>query len=235
MNTLNSARSTAINPSILPKPRLNQPRGWWAGFSIATLALLILFIRQSDPLSALEAAKAQWAASGITDYRIVVTFERPYTTCQQDFDVRGTDINYKHKDTCSVGAAVIVRPAAVYPTVENLFARIEDSLTTPQCGPNGCICDGPIEVTASYDADHGYPLEIVYTLRQDLRTRDLQYWLALLDGTLATCPQVTYIGQTIRVTSLEPLDPLAEQLSAEATKEPLLEDGANGKPKTLPH
>lgn len=231
MNTFNSARSTATFPLVLPQPRLRLPRGWWAGFSAAALALLILFNHQSDPLGTLEAAKAQWAASGITDYHIVVTFERPYNSCQQDFDVRGTDISYKHKDSCSVGGAVIGRPGIAYPTVDNLFTRIETSLTTPQCGPNGCLCDGPIEVTASYDAELGYPLEIIYTLRQDLRTRDLQYWLALLDGSLANCPQVTYLGQTIRVTSLEPLEPLAEQL-AEATKEPLLGDGTNEKPKT---
>ena len=88
----------------------------------------------------------------------------------------------------------------------------------PQCGPNGCICDGPIVMDVIYDPEHGYPKQITYTLRQDLRSRDLQYWLALLDGSLANCPQVTYIGQTIRVTSLEALPPLVEQLS-EATPE----------------
>ena len=230
MNTLNSARSNAVPPVTLSKLRFRLSRRWWAGFSLAALALLTLLVRQSDPLSALNAAKAQWAASDMTDYRILVTFDRPYNTCQQDFEVRGVDIGYKYQDSCSVGSAVVGHPAAVYPTVDNLFVRIEDSLTMPQCGPNGCICDGPIEVTASYDTQYGYPLEIVYTLRQDLRTRDLQYWLALLDGSLATCPQVTYLGQTIRVKSLEPLQPLAEQL-AESTKEPLLNDGANGKPE----
>lgn len=169
----------------------------------------------------------------MTDYRIVVTFERPYSTCQQDFDVRGNNIDYRHKDSCSVGGAITQKPGLVYPTVDNLFVRIEDALNTPQCGPNGCVCDGPIEMTTTYDATYGYPLEIVYTLRTDLRTRDLQYWLALLDGSLANCPVITYGGQTIRVTSLEPLKPLVQQL-AEATKEPLLGDGANEKPKTRP-
>jgi hypothetical protein len=69
-----------------------------------------------------------------------------------------------------------------------------------------------------YDAERGYPQQIAYTLRPDLRSRDLQYWLAMLNGTLANCPPVTYIGQTIRVTDFEVLTPLVEQLT-EATPE----------------
>lgn len=235
MNISNSARSTAITLPFAPKfPLVQQHKRWLITGALCSLFVLVFFVRQTDPLGEFEAAKARWEASGMPDYRIVVTFERPYSTCQQDFDVRGDEIAYKHKDSCSVGGAITSRPGMVYPTVDNLFARIEDGLKNPQCGPNGCICDGPIEMMATYDADRGYPLEIVYTLRQDLRTRDLQYWLALLDGTLANCPAVTYIGQTIRVTSLEPLEPLANQLAAEATKEPLLNDGADEKPKVVP-
>ena len=69
-----------------------------------------------------------------------------------------------------------------------------------------------------YDPEHGYPQQITYTLRQDLRSRDLDYWLAFLNGSLANCPQVTYVGQTIRVISLEALPPLVEQLT-ESTPE----------------
>src|SRR3978361_1073614 len=65
--------------------------------------LLALIVRQSDPINDLEAAKARWNATGITDYRITVEFQRPYSSCQQDFEVRGSNIGYKNKDSCSVG------------------------------------------------------------------------------------------------------------------------------------
>ena len=80
-----------------------------------------------------------------------------------------------------------------------------------------------------YDSQRGYPLQIAYTLRPDLRSRDLQYWLAMLDGTLTNCPPVTYIGQTIRVTNLDALPPLAERLT-EATPE--IGVGNPAKPET---
>lgn len=201
---------------------------------VSGLWLLTGFVLQADPLTELDAAKARWQAAGITDYRIAVTFERPYASCQQNFDVRGAEISRKHKDSCSVGGAITSKPGMVWPTVNNLFARIEDGLKNPQCGPNGCVCDGPVEMTVTYDPERGYPLEIVYTLRQDLRRRDIQYWLAMLDGTLANCPPVTYIGQTIRVTSLETLAPLVEALTEEATKEPHIDEGAAAKPETTP-
>jgi hypothetical protein len=194
------------------------------------LLTLLLILRQSDPLSDLEAAKVRWAATNITDYRIMVEYKRPYLSCQQDFEVRGIDIGYKYKDSCSFGGAV-ARPNASWPTVPNLFARIEDAQKNPQCGPNGCICDGPIELSASYEPERGYPVQMTYTLRQDLRARDLQYWLALLDGSLANCPQVTYIGQTINVTSLEVIAPLVDQLS-EATPE--ISIGNVNKPEATP-
>ena len=117
-----------------------------------------------------------------------------------------------------MGGAITGSRSTTWPTVDNLFARVEDGQKNPQCGPNGCICDGPIEMSVTYDPQRGYPQQITYTLRQDLRNRDLGYWLAMLDGSLANCPQVTYIGQTITVTSLESLPPLVESLT-EATPE----------------
>lgn len=205
--------------ATVPHHRLVISRRWLVGTVLLLLLLLVLLLvlRQSDPLSDLEAAKNRWVASGITDYRIVVDFQRPYLSCLQDFEVRGVDIGYKYKDTCNLGVTVL-RPNTLFPAVANLFARIEDAQKNPQCGPNGCVCDGPIEWAVTYDSTLGYPLQITTTLRQDLRTRDLQYWIAMLDGSLAACPPVTFIGETIAVKSLEVLPPLVEQFN-EATPE----------------
>jgi hypothetical protein len=220
MNTSKSVPLTETIPHFVHNltPRIARRRLLAACVSLPVCFLLLLIVRQFDPITDLETAKARWAATGISDYRIVVEFQRPYLTCQQDFEVRGTDIGYKHKDTCNMGGAITGNRNTNWPTVANLFDRIEDGQKTQQCGPNGCICDGPIVMEVVYDPERGYPQEINYTLRQDLRSRDLQYWLAMLNGSLAQCPQVTYIGETIRVTSLEALPPLVEQLS-ESTPE----------------
>src|SRR4051812_48281240 len=90
------------------------------------MLLLALMVRQSDPINDLEAAKARWNATGISDYRIVVEFQRPYSSCQQDFEVRGSNISHKYKDSCYVGPAV-TRPRVDWPTVANLFARVENA------------------------------------------------------------------------------------------------------------
>jgi len=220
MSISKSVHLTAAIPQFVHKLIPHIPRrrliAAWALLPILFLVLLVL--RQSDPITDLETAKARWAASGITDYRIAVEYKRPYLTCLQDFEVRGVNIGYKHKDTCNMGSAVTGNRSPTWPTVANLFDRVENGLKSPQCGPNGCICDGPIEMTVTYEPQYGYPQQITYTLRQDLRTRDLGYWLAMLNGSLANCPQVTYVGQTISVTSLTPLPPLVENL-AEATPE----------------
>ncbi len=233
MNISKSAHSIATIPHFVHNLNLHLPRrrllAACALLSILFIALLVF--RQSDPINDLETAKARWSATGITDYRIVVEYKRPYITCLQDFDMRGTNIGYKHKDTCNMGGAITGNRSTTWPTVTNLFDRIENGQANPQCGPNGCICDGPIEMTVTYDPERGYPTQINYTLRQDLRNRDLGYWQAMLDGSLANCPQVTYIGQTINVTALTELPPLVDSL-AEPTAE--VDVGNPIKPEVTP-
>ncbi len=201
----------------------------WALLPILFIVLLVF--RQSEPINDLETAKARWAATGITDYRMVIEYKRPYFNCQIDFDVRGTTVSHKNKDTCRMGSAVTGNRTTTLPTVEGLFKQLEAEQQGSLCGPNGCICDGPIEMSVVYDPERGFPTQITYTLRQDLRNRNPGYWLAMLDGSLANCPQVTYIGQTIRVTLLEPIPPLVDSLT-EATPE--VGVGQASKPQLTP-
>lgn len=235
MSISKSVYLTAIIPLFAYRLKLNphfSRRRLIAVCALLPLLLIILLVlRQSNPMNDLETARVRWAATGITDYRIVVEYQRAYLTCQQDFEVRGATIGYKHTDSCNIGGAITGNRSSTWPTVEHLFNRIEAGQNKPQCGPNGCICDGPIEMTVAYDPQRGYPTQITYTLRQDLRSRDLSYWLAVLDGSLANCPQVTYIGQTIRITSLTQLPLLVDSL-AEATPE--VGVGEPSKPEITP-
>ena len=42
-------------------------------------------------------------------------------------------------------------------TVTDFFEDIEQTITRHACGPNGCRCDGFIDIEVEYDPDSGYP------------------------------------------------------------------------------
>src|SRR5689334_21927360 len=125
MNTSKSVPLTGTIPRFVHNlpPRLTRRR-LLAACLPPVLLILLLVIRQSDPITDLESAKARWQAAGITDYHIVVEFQRPYASCQQDFEVRSGNVGVKHKDSCSFGGAITSKPSTNWPTVENLFERI---------------------------------------------------------------------------------------------------------------
>ena len=62
-------------------------------------------------------------------------------------------------------------------SVTDLFRRIEKIRQDTPCGPNGCGCDGPVEVRVEFDQTLGYPTIIEQTLRPDLRWRYFDYWV----------------------------------------------------------
>lgn len=203
------------------------------------ILFLVLALRQTDPLTELAAAQERWAAQGISDYRILVEFKRPFNTCRQDFKVQGATIAYKFADSCTLGAVAIGGNDDRLPTVARLFAQVEGSLKNPQCGQNGCVCDGPVEVTVTYDPQRGYPQQIIYELRPDLRWRYLDYWIAQLNGSLALCPPTAYVGQTITVLELDVSPATTPEQSApeksdEGEKAPSSSIGEAIKPEATP-
>lgn len=222
MSTSRLARLTAIIHRYVLNPFSVIRRHRWlvVGGVALILAALTLMIGFNSPARQLRNAQNLWASEGARRYRITVRFERPYSDCEQEFDVENEVAGFKHRDSCTVGTGVIGKPREeTMPTVSNLFQRVADGLAAPLCGQNGCVCDGPVEMTAQYDPERGYPTTIEYRLRPDWRWSDPAFWLAQLNGTLAQCPMTAYVGQTIRVVGFEAL-PAAE---AEApVKEPLV-------------
>ncbi len=109
-------------------------------------------------------------------------------------------------------------------TVAELFARAERAISAPECGPNGCICDGPIIVDVVYDSALGYPQRLDYRVSPENRWRYLEFWLSQFSGA-PPCRPVTYVGQSITVVTLKPLKPpvnlggLVDDLTPEATTE----------------
>jgi hypothetical protein len=177
----------------------------WAG------CLLLLLSAQGPFVDPLAAARERWTTQGYTDYRIVIEYAQPYFVCYMDFEVRAEKVTYAHQDTCNFGFNASANPnnrSLTWPTVRNLFAQIERERATPRCGPNGCACDGPIEVSVSYDPALGYAADLVYRLRTELRWQYPEFWDALVNNTLQDCPRSQYVGQRIRVLSITALPPI---------------------------
>jgi len=188
---------------------------------LVVVLLLILLVGgflayRSSPLTQLSAARALWANQNISAYRIVVQYQIPLYQCQQDFEVRGEQITYRYKDECQVTPVAGSHSSQFEPLiVSNLFQRVEDTITNPVCGPNGCACDGPIGADVVYDPKRGFPQQITYRTVPELRWRYLDYWRALLSGG-SSCPvpnpkntlsTSSSTGQSITVVSLTPLKP----------------------------
>lgn len=186
------------NDNLPSKKLWARPLGRVAIQCLLLMVALTGFQSQSD----LDSARERWAAQSISHYRIVIEYSVPLFNCQQDIEVRNEVVDYKHQDSC----AISVTQTQEYFTISNLFQRIEDYINSPLCGPNGCACDGPISVDVAYHPEQGYPQQIVYQLHPERRWFYGEYWQALLSGTLQQCPPINYIGETITVQSLAPLE-----------------------------
>jgi hypothetical protein len=180
---------------------------------LLALLLFVIILTITAPARALAESKARWAAQGYSDYRIVVKYALPLYDCVQDFEVRGGEIAYRHKDECSLTPVAGNNNGLFEPLiVPALFQRIDETLNTPVCGPNGCLCDGPLGVEVSYNGPLGYPQQITYRLMPDARWRYPDYWLVRFTGSL-NCPTTGkntlggYAGPVITVTSLTSLKP----------------------------
>lgn len=188
-------------------------RHWLVAAVLVALFVLVSFLYLTAPFRALVEAKARWLAQGYSDYRIVVKYSLPLYECEQDFEVRTGNISYRHKDECRIspiaGNNNGVLGALV---VASLFQRIEDNFNMPPCGPNGCLCDGPLGTDVMYHSALGYPEQITYRLMPELRWRYPEYWVARLTGRL-NCPSSSKntlggdAGPVITIISLTPLKP----------------------------
>lgn len=230
MNTSESAHSAPAThlPARNLKHLLTRRR------LIATACLFILMIAavalyQAAPANQLAWAQARWAANGYAAYRIAVKYEVPLYQCEQDFEVRDGAVSYRHEDGCSVSPVNGAQGGLSEPMmISKLFRDIEDTLENPTCGPQGCLCDGPLGADVIYNAERGYPEKIVYRLMPDVRWRDPNFWIAQLTGKLSCLSSgkgSAGTEQTITVTALTPLKDqkpptggLGSMLTPEATK-----------------
>lgn len=135
-----------------------------------------------------------WSARGFDHYRMDYHISG-LVDCQVEVEVHTEQVSRSH--TTPEGGAF-----CGLMSVTGLFNRIDQYRRGPRCGPNGCDCDGPETVEASFDPWLGYPTVIEQRLRPDLRWQYFGYWVHHLVG--GGCMQVGYVGTRIEVLSVLP-------------------------------
>lgn len=107
----------------------------------------------------LTAAKQKWQKNSVSHYRLTLNYSH-LNDCQQDVEIKDEKVISRQKNTCSEIPSV--------QTVTELFQHIE-SANNQECGPNGCVCDGPLAVNVVYDSQLGYPRQIEMRLQPQKR------------------------------------------------------------------
>lgn len=223
MNIFASVHSTVTTRLPVLKRWFSLRRILLAAVMLA-IVIIGLVIYGASPTNQLAEARSRWAANGYPAYRIVLDYSLPLYACEQDFEVKNEEVTYRNRDSCRMSPVTGNKGGLLeLMTVANLFLRIEKSINEPECGPNGCICDGYIGIDVAYDPTLGYPQRLEYRLRPEDRWRSLDFWRSQLSSN-APCPPASYIGQTITITELTPLKPdigggLGGQLGLDATPE----------------
>ena len=136
--------------------------------------------------------RQRWAARGFDHYRLAYMISG-LIACQVRAEVRAETV-VAAQTTPAGGAFCAIM------SVTGLFQRIDQlSGSGPLCGPNGCGCDGPLVVSAAYDARLGYPILVEQQLRPDERWQYFEYWVHNAVG--GGCTDVGFEGLRIAVSA----------------------------------
>ncbi|HEX5691032.1 MAG TPA: DUF6174 domain-containing protein [Roseiflexaceae bacterium] len=145
-----------------------------------------------EPARDLAAAQHRWQARPFSAYRMIVETQA-FGACRFEVEIHDEQVTAILERSC-------LSPA---PTVTDLFHTIQQHADENRCGPNGCACDGPIGAEVVYDAQLGYPTEVLVRPQAQQRWRYPGYWKRAVFG--GGCTLIGWIGQRITVLSLTPL------------------------------
>jgi hypothetical protein len=191
------ARKRLLRPAIDVKPNIKRPTLALgcitliilaAGFiilshiSLITNALGDLFLdnQQNRQLRSLQDARGRWATRSFSDYHLsvdvkywssgntttivrtgnairVVDIGELVEHCAYTLEIENDDLIATTRNSCS--------STPLY--VGDFFQEIEQTITQHQCGPNGCRCDGFIDVDVVYDSESGFPKTMKISLKQE--------------------------------------------------------------------
>lgn len=145
-------------------------------------------------------AQQQWNAERPSHYRVTMTTYGSSIAppgCQQTVEVQNEQVVRVLDSTCPADALRIPM------TVSQVFEQFQDQATQVTCGPNGCACDGVVQVRATYDPQLGYPQQIESKLTTDWLNSE--YWRTRWTG--QPCTMIGFIEHQVAIESLEPIAP----------------------------
>lgn len=129
----------------------------------------------------LEQAQRAWDERPFSRYRLIVDYtplgnrgsqqiievdSEQIMGCQQIFEFEDERLEEEITNICKSPE-----------TITNIFDSIEEAILKPQCGPNGCRCDGSVHHEYTYNLQNGYPTRISRDVKHDWKTIP---WLPLL-------------------------------------------------------
>jgi hypothetical protein len=112
---------------------------------------------EAAALAALAEARGRWAAAGLVRYRL--SLEPPFPYCRAIYEIERERVltTTLLGPKPGMGCVPPVRVANDAHTVTDLFDWIERAIRNPECGPNGCACDGYLVPVVEYDRERGHP------------------------------------------------------------------------------
>jgi hypothetical protein len=157
-----------------------------------------LAYRQSASALSFIMAQETWAARQPSHYRMTVEQDGlgGFPICQQQVEVKDETIVRVLSNTCESGD-ISGEPL----TISQIFALFRADAIDRTCGPNGCSCDGIIQVDATYDPIVGYPRWIETKLVPDWL--NVSYWQVHLTG--GACTLIGLRNSRVAIVAFESL------------------------------
>ncbi|HEY9636178.1 MAG TPA: DUF6174 domain-containing protein [Coleofasciculaceae cyanobacterium] len=178
----------------------NQSRRKWlltvtsAALGGLTLFGICAFSLNSSETNQLAAAKKTWNSRSVSHYRLSLKSSSP-VDCQQEVEIQNEKVTVVRKNTCSTLPAM---------TVKDLFNKVASLADGKQCGPNGCACDGRLDVDAIYDPQFGYPRQLEIRLKPKNSWLDFDSWNGIFTG--KACTAIGFVEQKITVIGFSPIE-----------------------------
>lgn len=138
-------------------------------------------------------AQKNWQTQAISHYRLKINYSAP-DNCQQEVEIKNEKVIAIKQNTCASIPAL---------TVTDLFQEIASSADSQKCGPNGCACDGPVSVNATYDNKFGYPRQLEISLAHQKRWLYFHNLSNIYPG--RSCTLIGFIGKKINVIAFTPI------------------------------
>jgi hypothetical protein len=168
--------------------RVGLGLGVLAAAAILALVLTSLHLAQVRTTPSTQAPRARWDARDFTAYRIRLdAVARVERDCEWPANEWCHTITSDARTVCEVEVHTdqVLQWLQGSPdrgcsavTVEQLFELIDRVPPQPvDCGPNGCVCDGPIVTEARFHPELGYPLLIGSRVAPEFRSHYPEFWL----------------------------------------------------------